>query len=234
MLLSMINRKTGDRVLVDTEAARIDRLRRRVRAWAAVLEPLLGRHRLVMVTLTYRPTVDWRPGDIREFMLGLRKSCGVGLLAYAWVAELQARGAVHYHVLVLVRHGTNVPRPDVLWAHGLTRIETARSVWYIVKYAQKGGEGGPYFPRGLRAFAVWISKDTISGVARFVFRCSALVGWLAELVHSYGVFPTHDDLGYRFELPGGGFARHSSPWEREGFGRSCSGAQLHLRWLRDD
>jgi hypothetical protein len=146
---------------------------------------------MVMITLTYRPGVEWQPQHVHNFMrhfIGVRD---IGLLGYAWVAELQERGAVHFHVLLLVNRGSDIPCPDRSgwWPHGSSKIETARSHWYIVKYAQKGlflGEDGEWkkYPKGLRIFNVWIAQNVVSEVARWTFRLSVKPGWLRNLLES--------------------------------------------------
>ena len=45
-------------------------------------------------------------------MKRLREKLDEELLAYAWVGEMQERGAVHYHMYILVQAGADVPRPD--------------------------------------------------------------------------------------------------------------------------
>jgi hypothetical protein len=109
------NAETGEGWEIDPDAARLSRLRRRVHAWADALRDYTQdnrKYRKVMITLTYRPGVEWQPGHIRVFMRRLRKRLRAALVAYAWVAEMQRRGAVHYHVLLVVRRGASIPRPD--------------------------------------------------------------------------------------------------------------------------
>lgn len=269
----------------DPRVGRVSRLRRRIYAWANVLNVYLtnakkgGKYRLVMVTLTYSPektrnfdtgevpeNYGWQPGHISEFMKTVRQNLnrrhqknGIkyvekNLLAYAWVAELQARGAVHYHVLLLVRRGTDIPYPDECgwWVYGSTRIEEARTAFYIVKYTSKGlqqegfQEGDEFevetpsrevtsyepagyedklyyeklepkqayaaeqvrrdwsstsekqvvpattrpvtfhkvYPKGLRAFAVWIADEVIDEVSMWEYKVTALPGWLRDIVTS--------------------------------------------------
>lgn len=184
--VTMRNTKAGDTVQFDTASAAIARLRRRVFAWADTLAPLLlalgWRFRLVMVTLTYREGEMWQPNQIREYLQLLRYSLGCNLRAYAWVAELQRNGRPHYHVLLVVRKGTDVPMPDKSgqWPYGLSRIETARTVYYIARYVGKEYQKSGEFPRGMRKFAVWIAKSAIAEVERWYFKLSALPGWLVE------------------------------------------------------
>jgi hypothetical protein len=59
-------------------------------------------------------------------MLTLKKLLGDKLLAYAWVAELEKRGVIHYHIMIVVPPdlviGDDLPYPDeaVLWRYGST------------------------------------------------------------------------------------------------------------------
>lgn len=178
------NRLTGEVIKVDRGRARVRRLQRRVRAWVECVRPALedGGNRLVMVTLTYADVDAWRAGHIRAYMMAMRKRMGVMLLGYAWVAELQRRGAVHYHVLLLVRRGADVPLPDRdgFWDHGLSRVETARTPFYVLRYTGKEYQKVGSFPQGLRMFAVWVRADVVARLVRWVFRLSALPAWLRE------------------------------------------------------
>lgn len=160
-------------------------MRDRVRAWASYCSAVgLANLQMKMVTLTYAAGDDglskWRPQHISEFMRKVRRHCGSKLLAYAWVAELQERGEVHYHVLLVVDQGTHLPYPDKAgwWVHGMSRIEVARSVGYVVKYSQKGLEDGREFPSGLRLFAVWVVKEARNELYPQWVRVKSLPAWL--------------------------------------------------------
>jgi hypothetical protein len=201
--------KEGKLVVLDPVKVRISRLRKRVWNWADCLKMsgILGngKYRVVMVTLTYRDVGQWRKRHIRDFMLSMRKVLKGRLLAYAWVAELQERGAVHYHVLFVVRRGVLLPQPDTFWKHGSTKIETARTVFYVMKYAQKGSIDGLQFPKGLRLFAVWISAAAVRGGAvdakLFLrFKLSCLPRWLAGFLDEWGFLDSK-----RVRSPGGGW-----------------------------
>ncbi len=181
----LINRKTNKTFVLDTVKQRYNRLRGRIRSWVdLVAEKIEKNHYLVMVTLTYRDGVEWQPNHIRNFMLGVRKELGKGnLLGYAWVAELQQRGAVHYHVLLYVKKGKMLGKPDEngLWLHGMSRIEKARTPFYIIKYVSKRYHGLVY-PKGLRVFAVWICDNEVARDLRYM----SLRLWERELVDTYG------------------------------------------------
>lgn len=216
--MKIANRNTGEVIELSPWKTRVRRMQRRVKAWADLVQYDHPNFRLVMITLTYREIEDWRPGQIREFMLTLRKNLAGRLLSYAWVAELQKRGAVHYHVLVLVKKGTLIPEPDKSgwWVHGLTRIETARSPFYVLKYTGKEYQKTGFFPKGLRMFAVWVSKELAGEYARWFFRISAVPSWLRTKLIELGA------VGAKFtRYPGGGWEVlgkvYKSPWVFMGF-----------------
>lgn len=216
--MMLLNKNTGQIVRCSPGRMRIRRLQRRVKAWSDRINPFIERlgidYRLVMITLTYSGVDDYKAGHIRDFMLRGKKMLGLALLAYAWVAELQRRGAVHYHVLLLVKKGTSIPKPDDSgwWVHGSTRIETAKTPYYILKYTGKEYQKAGSFPKGLRMFAVWISGDVLSKSERWMFGLSALPKWLVEDIWRDGAFckPAR-------RVPGGGWEcggdRYYSPWE---------------------
>lgn len=209
------NRETGELVEIDKDHLRIRRCQRRVHAWADLLKDYINDksgHRLVMVTLTYRPGDEWHSNDIRAFMLTVRTQLKTNLLAYAWVAELQARGAVHYHVLLLVKRGTNIPKPDEAgwWNKGTSRIETSRSTFYIVTYTGKAYQKKGEFPVGLRMFAVWIAEGAISSVDRFLFRLSAVPEWFRQVL-----LMTGEHKAKYTRSPGGGWLFHEKVYRSQ-------------------
>jgi len=111
--------------------------------------------RMAMVCLTYADVEGWRPGHLAEFFNRVKKFFhGRGLRArYVWVAELQQRGAVHYHILFFLPRGLTLPKPDKRgwWTHGSTEIQWARkAIGYLAKYASKLTQKERAFPRGLR------------------------------------------------------------------------------------
>lgn len=120
--------------------------------------------RVLMVTATYRPGVDWEPGHVKEWLRHIRQWCGRKRLPcrYVWVAELQekrarasgegSRSVVHYHVALWLPEGAFLPTSDACgwWPHGDTKTETARAaVPYLMKYLSKGG-GDVKLPNGAR------------------------------------------------------------------------------------
>jgi hypothetical protein len=71
---------------------------------------------------------------------------------YVWVAELQKRGALHYHVAIWLPKRVQLPKFDKQgwWPHGSTqRLIAKNAVGYLMKYLSKIS---PFhkFPKGVR------------------------------------------------------------------------------------
>lgn len=178
------SKSNGKLIVVDTLYARYTRMRKRIKSWVDVVagEPDA---RCVMLTLTYKPGQSWQPNDIRDFMSSLKRLLGARLYGYAWVAELQARGAMHYHVICYVRRGTLIPRPDTsgMWSHGLTKIETAKSPYYVLKYTGKEAQKDySKFPPGARSFAVYLCDRLLKDQLRYM----SLKPWEQIVVDAFG------------------------------------------------
>ena len=144
--------------MVDTFQKRLWLMRHRITAWADAVALYREAHstRMVMVLLTYAKVEDYKPGHINYYLKLLKQSLREHLLAFAWVAELQERGAVHYHLVLLVDKGTKIPLPDKsgMWSHGLSGIHTARTPFYLLKYTGKERQKdlGRY-PKSCRLYA---------------------------------------------------------------------------------
>lgn len=183
----------GQTITVDSHQSRLSRCQRRVHAWASALPRstrLVRRAaakmrvgpRMVMLTLTYAQEDGWEANQIRDFLVNLRQLLNDNLYGYAWVMEMQKRGAPHYHVILYVKRGTRIPKPDEkLWSHGMSRIETVRSPFYICKYTSKAHQKAYQkegLPPGARMFAVKIYNSDIPADELFTFRISAAPAWL--------------------------------------------------------
>lgn len=160
-LLGLVSLSTTHKPRAEVEInavlSRWKKLRRAVRE-SARLHAITDRRRLVMVTLTYVKEDGGQPCDIRQCLTHMRnwakrRSFDLG---YVWVAELQQRGALHYHILCWLPVGVRMPYPDKQgwWPHGSTNLEQAHSaVGYMTKYASKARsklKDGATFPKGFR------------------------------------------------------------------------------------
>lgn len=193
---------------------RIRRLKRAV--WASGHLHAIGHHGsrapvCWFVTLTYRSIEDWRADHVSRAIQRFRNWCdrnGVPC-CYIWVAELQKRGAMHYHLLAWLPTGVRMPHwdraPDskrrAFWGQGMTNTEIARSgVGYLMKYLSKLG-GFHRFPKGARLHGVggldakaravrsWFNLPEwvkcIHGVGEVVRRgCALVVRASGEILHS--------------------------------------------------
>jgi hypothetical protein len=124
--------------------------------------------RVWFVTLTYRGVHDWSAKHMSKAIEGFRHWCRDRRIPckYTWVAELQSRGAVHYHLLAWLPVGYRMPKWDrrtctpsgkrtaCWWPHGMTNTQVAKAgVGYLMKYLSKLGELTK-FPKGLRLYGV--------------------------------------------------------------------------------
>lgn len=144
--------------VVDRKAHRLSRMRTGTITAARLVNETCAREgfrfKAWFVTLTYAPGEHWKPNHIRDFVTRLRmwQSRAGQKLRYVWTAEMQQRGAVHYHLIIWLKMGVSLPKPDKRgwWPYGSTNREIAKNpVAYIAKYASKGADG-PAFPAGIR------------------------------------------------------------------------------------
>jgi len=184
-------------------------------------------HSTAMLTLTYREVGGWGPKHITALLKCIRSWLfrrGFRL-RYVWVAELQQRGALHYHVLLWLPHGVLLPKPDNegWWTHGSTRIEWARKpVGYLAKYASKlDSKIGIGFPPGARLHG-WGGLDDFG---RSVAQWFNLPHWAREIC---------DLAGRAVRVKGVGLVERDSgvclptPWR---VSRSPSGTQYAQRFF---
>jgi len=175
----------GQLMHLNTLLASLYRLKKRVYSWAKMIEELRNlnpvAYRVAMITLTYRGEGKWKPNHVRDYLKQLKRLLGSRWIAVSWVCEMQKRGEPHYHILIVVKKGTLIPKPDGsgMWPHGWSRVETARSgAGYLAKYAQKVEQKGANYPKGARKFAVTVNRQYFASSAIWKFRLSALPGWL--------------------------------------------------------
>lgn len=136
---------------------------------------------LHMYTLTYERVGDWEPRHVSNMVRWLRARKCVHVV---WVAELQGRGAVHYHLLALHPVGVKWVKPTEEhggWARGFTWVtQNVEKPFYLMKYLQKGSRDGHgiEFPKGLHLYGV--SRRTIAELPfgySVSYRECQLPGW---------------------------------------------------------
>lgn len=172
-------------VVFDPDRRRLSRLRASV-GIAARFHSLLSvrsgfrADQAWMVTLTYRPGVEWCAEQITLAVNAFRRWCDRRRVSarYVWVAELQLRGAVHYHLVCWLPRGLRMPKWDVRvsagsavpwWPHGMTNRVLVRkcAVGYLMKYLSKGTEYGS-MPKGARVHGSGGAGGQCRAVRRWV------------------------------------------------------------------
>lgn len=140
---SNTNKARPEIVRIDREKTRLKRLKCSVLTAARLHVQQRSRWKVAMLTLTYRPDVEWAPGQVSTVVRHIRQYLarrGVEM-RHVWVQEFTKKGRPHYHMLLWLPLGITLPKPDKRgwWAWGMTKIEWARNaVGYIAKYASKG------------------------------------------------------------------------------------------------
>jgi hypothetical protein len=165
-----------------------------------------------MLTLTYRPDVDWCAGQISTLVRHVRQYLrrkGVEM-RHVWVQEFTKKGRPHYHMLIWLPLGITLPKPDKRgwWPWGMTKVEWARNaVGYIAKYASKAD--GLFKPaKGARMHG----NGGLDGEALIEQRWWKLPGWLRHQVKpSDGVRRAVSGTGGGFVDPETGEV-FRSPW----------------------
>lgn len=167
--MKFVNQKTGELTEVTPLELRLGRLKKRLGyyvGWTSAVEEMYSEVDDILITLTYRGLEDWRAKHITEFIRKIKRLLGSSMYGYFWVAEMQKRGAVHYHVIVSVEKGKRLPKLDDagLWTFGMTKIELVKkSVYaYLGKYLSKGS--GEKYPKGIRIFgcSIYILKSVVA------------------------------------------------------------------------
>lgn len=169
---------------------RIKNLRKNVWACGTLINGQLPKGwRCWFVTLTYRGVDDWNPRHVSDALKRFRHWANKAGTkpAYVWVAELQQRGAMHYHLAVWLPAHLSMPMWDkggasrsAFWPHGMTNRQVARNaVGYLMKYLSKVGKYHE-FPKGARLYGA-------GGVDAERRAIRGWLNWPQWLRQSYGV-----------------------------------------------
>lgn len=217
--------------------SRLRRLRHHVRTASRLIRETMHREgaqwRAVFVTLTYAPGVEWSPRHVTDFiknvrMWGARQGVRVG---YVWVAEMQRRGAVHYHAVIWIPSRLQLPKPDRRgwWRHGMSNVQAVKrnGVGYLMKYVSKGLGDDPDLPLGARV----CGSGGLDAMARAEFHYWRLPRYVRE----------HVQIGERCRrAQGGGWVSTVTGqlWRSDyglfGIARISRGADCNGRPRRDD
>lgn len=147
-------------------------------------------YRPKFITLTFADTAEsWdTERAIQKFLDTLRhwvKRQGVKMFAYFWTAEVQERGALHYHLLVLGMPYIQKEQIAAWWSHGFVDIravdDIGRAFKYLAKYLWKWGHlaGDPeslpawwflfsIYTKRRYGFSKWFTLSPIERMPRWV------------------------------------------------------------------
>lgn len=196
----------GKAVLFDSKIARIKNLRKTLYNAGSGIEEMHQSKGMQMVpwlvSLTYADIDAWRPDHLSSFLTHCRnhfkRKTGFDL-SYVWVAELQKRGAVHYHIVFWLTPGFKFPKfaRSGWWKHGFTDQKIAKkSFGYLMKYISK--DTSKYnFPKNCRIYGFG-GVDTLTRQKIRFYRASQSV---RSEVTQTGL--TYKDVDIR-PYPGGG------------------------------
>jgi hypothetical protein len=114
-----------------------------------------------MVTLTYAgDNSAWKSEHLTRAMDAFRVWCKREGFAcrYVWVAELQKRGVIHYHIAAWLPVGVSMPHWDRRgwWDYGMTNtLKAKHATAYLMAYLKKGDlEERGSLPKGARNYGV--------------------------------------------------------------------------------
>lgn len=199
-------------IRIDREASRLKRLQCSVLTAARLHCGQRSRWKVAMLTLTYKPDVDWTPGQVSGVVRHIRQYLrrkGIDM-RFVWVQEFTKKGRPHYHMLLWLPLGVTLPKPDKRgwWPWGMTKIEWARNaVGYIAKYASKG-DSLALPAKGARMHG----NGGLTDEALVEQRWWKLPGWLRDkVVPQDRVRRAPTGSGGGFVNPGSGEV-YKSPW----------------------
>jgi len=203
---------------------RANRLARAVRAFSLEVMRCRG---VLMITLTFagQPDRDTASGAIREFIDRFKKK--VGNYKCFWWPELQRRGAIHYHLLVVDCPFLEPERVAELWGRGFVKLrwfDGHRGFSYALKYARKLRKAYQQdyalfsvLYKGFKAYSHSRLRDVVA-------RAFKLPAWLREWVWRFGEIPRRIPGGWEFPTSG---RVVTSPWRFDGVDGDC----VVLRWV---
>ena len=127
--------------VIDNDKTRLRRMRRDVFTWVGVTLPYVKNDgcTYAMYGLTYAVKGTWGKKDIHKFLRKVKNYFGTNLKGYCWVMETQSRGVEHYHVVICVKKGVHIPKPDDVgwWEKGSSHTTFKAFPYYIAKYLGK-------------------------------------------------------------------------------------------------
>lgn len=199
------------RFTVDTRTSRAMRLWSAIISWGLDLD-LPPDAWVLHITLTFKNgDREEASGAIRSFLDTLKKSFR-SIKKYFWVAELQRRGVIHYHLVVTGVYFIPIDYIREIWRHGhvfIRRWRLRKVFEYLMKYFRKLKKRYQTdyvrFSKLYKHFRIFSSnrvRDVVAKVMKFP-------KWLREWIWEKGGIPRrYPGVGWVF--PDGEVVK--SPW----------------------
>jgi len=215
---------SSPRLRISRVEERANRMARAVRAFSLEVMRCRG---VLMITLTFAgdPDREAASGAVRDFVDRFKKK--VGNYKCFWWPELQRRGAIHYHVLVVDCPFLDPDRVSALWGRGFVKLrwfDGHRGFSYALKYARKLRKAYQQdyalfsvLYKGFKAYSHSRLTDTVA-------RAFKLPAWLRSWVWRFGELPRRVPGGWEFPSSG---RVVTSPWRFDG----VDGEFVVLRWV---
>lgn len=165
--IEALSRPAAGAALIDGTARRLKRMRGSVEHSMRLSEAGLSRsggfrYRRKFVTLTYADVEGWQADHVNDYLRRVRMWAKRRnfRISFVWVAELQQRGALHYHVCFWIPSRCWMPKSDTQgwWKHGMSNIKNVTGgcsglMGYMSKYMSKTTPSQAVkFPKGARLF----------------------------------------------------------------------------------
>jgi hypothetical protein len=188
-------RNDGSYTMIDNAVNRINRLNKRLRKWEEVVKKYaeIAEIRAYKIGLSYKPSKSWKEKDITEYIKNVKDYLGVdNLIAYAWVAEMQRRGEVHYHLEMITNvKGKKIPMPDKKghWRNGSSNREEIAyvEVGYLSSDYMRKKEQKSNYPKGIRIHNTWLNGKYFGEVEYWALRSVSYPEWLVEKINYAGL-----------------------------------------------
>jgi hypothetical protein len=188
-------RNDGTYSVLDNGVMRLNRLNKRLKCWEGIVRDAIrfDSARAYKIGLNYRPGERWKPNHITEYIGNLADYLGSeNLVAYAWVAEMQKRGAVHYHAQIITPGNCRKIRlPDKSgdWKYGGSERDEIfyLDIGYLTSDYMRKKEQKSNYPRGIRTHAVMLNKKYFDNCDLWALRSCSYPVWLVDKINNNGL-----------------------------------------------
>jgi hypothetical protein len=188
-------RKDGSYTMINNEFNRIKKLQKTLKIWEKVVKtkaeflPV----RVYEIGLNYKPGETWKQHDISDYLKNMQNYTGrENVVGYSWVAEMQKRMEVHYHLeIITVEACRKIPFPDKKghWKNGGSERDEVSCInigYLTTDYMQKKEQKSNY-PKGIRVYSAWLNDRYFDAVDFWALRSVSYPDWLVNNINNSGL-----------------------------------------------